>query len=502
MGSSSSRPAEPSLFLRPPSSIPGTALQVGSHGRGQGACIASLLPVRALASRPISGRRRTRHRPNRMLSRSTPHAGGGGPAGSLRSRAPAAGTAGGSAADRQGGGADGGRDRRGYRGAGAKRDPAGDAVGAAAGGGGTRPHPVHRNGRDRNSGGEQRDGGTSGQKEEAGPHPEAKLGCVFTQTKWDEQGYPIRDADSTTYCGAIETADEFGKRIYVEAWSGAGAGRARRSCWEMAPNGSGTWPSSSFPARFRSSTSITPASTCGTWHASFTPTTKSHDSVGSRSIRTTSIRGRSKSWCARCGRSNAPAPNSLKVPRRIQLLRKECQADALPRVSAAASVCRLGSDRSRLQECHRLSAETVRHVLDRARSQRDSGPSVAATTTAASRTIGSPSGLSSTFMSHTLSTAQKTESGSAGWGYRPEPLARSSRWGGFVLAPQGAGSVGNWRPRLPWPVCMTVGARERKGKMTKRTQFLSNPPPRTFFNTFSGASRPPGERAVSAFVSA
>jgi hypothetical protein len=47
---------------------------------------------------------------------------------------------------------------------------------------------------------------------------EVKLGCVFTQTAWDEDGYPIRDPDSTTYTGAIETAEEFGKRIYVEAW--------------------------------------------------------------------------------------------------------------------------------------------------------------------------------------------------------------------------------------------------------------------------------------------
>jgi hypothetical protein len=47
---------------------------------------------------------------------------------------------------------------------------------------------------------------------------EGKLGCVFTQTKWDEEGYPIRDPDSTTYVGAIETAEEFGKRLYVEAW--------------------------------------------------------------------------------------------------------------------------------------------------------------------------------------------------------------------------------------------------------------------------------------------
>jgi hypothetical protein len=47
---------------------------------------------------------------------------------------------------------------------------------------------------------------------------EAKLGCVFTQTAWDEKGHPIRDPDSTTYTGAIEPAEEFGKRLYLEAW--------------------------------------------------------------------------------------------------------------------------------------------------------------------------------------------------------------------------------------------------------------------------------------------
>jgi hypothetical protein len=47
---------------------------------------------------------------------------------------------------------------------------------------------------------------------------EVKLGCIFTQTRWDQEGYAIRDLDSTTYTGAIETAEEFGKRIYVEAW--------------------------------------------------------------------------------------------------------------------------------------------------------------------------------------------------------------------------------------------------------------------------------------------
>jgi len=48
---------------------------------------------------------------------------------------------------------------------------------------------------------------------------EVKLGCVFTQSTWDKEGYAIRDPDSTTYTGAIETAEEFGRRLYLEAWN-------------------------------------------------------------------------------------------------------------------------------------------------------------------------------------------------------------------------------------------------------------------------------------------
>jgi hypothetical protein len=62
---------------------------------------------------------------------------------------------------------------------------------------------------------EGRKGKTDGQP---APTREAKLGCVFTQTAWDAEGYPIRDPDSTTYVGAIETAEELGKRLYLEAW--------------------------------------------------------------------------------------------------------------------------------------------------------------------------------------------------------------------------------------------------------------------------------------------
>jgi len=64
---------------------------------------------------------------------------------------------------------------------------------------------------------------TEGRKGKADGQPahtrEAKLGCVFTQTAWDKEGFAIRDPDSTTYTGAIETAEEFGRRLYLEGWN-------------------------------------------------------------------------------------------------------------------------------------------------------------------------------------------------------------------------------------------------------------------------------------------
>jgi hypothetical protein len=46
---------------------------------------------------------------------------------------------------------------------------------------------------------------------------EAKVGCVFTQTTADQSGRPVRDESSTTYVGAIESAEDFGGRLYTEA---------------------------------------------------------------------------------------------------------------------------------------------------------------------------------------------------------------------------------------------------------------------------------------------
>lgn len=58
---------------------------------------------------------------------------------------------------------------------------------------------------------------------------EAKLGCVFTQSTLDKNGYPIRDEASTSYVGAIETAEMFGDRIYAEAMF-RGLERVQRLC--------------------------------------------------------------------------------------------------------------------------------------------------------------------------------------------------------------------------------------------------------------------------------
>jgi hypothetical protein len=58
---------------------------------------------------------------------------------------------------------------------------------------------------------------------------EVKLGCVFTQTTSDEEGRPVREEASTSYTGAIETAEEFGRRILHRSLGARlGAGRKRK----------------------------------------------------------------------------------------------------------------------------------------------------------------------------------------------------------------------------------------------------------------------------------
>ena len=109
---------------------------------------------------------------------------------------------------------------------------------------------------------------------------EAKWGCVFTQTTWDNEGYAIRDPGSTTYVGAIETAEEFGNASIWKQGSAVGPAPKRRFSWAMDRNGFGTLPTNIFPARFRSSIAFTPGNTCGIRRASCTPTKRPNRDVG------------------------------------------------------------------------------------------------------------------------------------------------------------------------------------------------------------------------------
>ena len=56
---------------------------------------------------------------------------------------------------------------------------------------------------------------------------EVKVGCVFTQTTVDEDGFAVRDENSTTYVAGIESSTLFGERIYAEAVA-RGIANARR----------------------------------------------------------------------------------------------------------------------------------------------------------------------------------------------------------------------------------------------------------------------------------
>ncbi|NKB25376.1 MAG: hypothetical protein GKR87_15035 [Kiritimatiellae bacterium] len=59
--------------------------------------------------------------------------------------------------------------------------------------------------------------GRKGKREEQAKTREVKLGCVFTQHVRDEEGYPLRDTQSTTYVASFNRAGEFGTLIRDEA---------------------------------------------------------------------------------------------------------------------------------------------------------------------------------------------------------------------------------------------------------------------------------------------
>ncbi len=125
---------------------------------------------------------------------------------------------------------------------------------------------------------------TEGRKGKTGDEPahtrEVKLGCVFTQTSSDKEGKPVRDENSTTYTGAIETAAEFGRRMYNEAWQ-RGWNRAAMKVI-LADGAIWIWniADENFPAPSRSSTFTMPANTCGYLPGNSSRPMRNGESVG------------------------------------------------------------------------------------------------------------------------------------------------------------------------------------------------------------------------------
>jgi hypothetical protein len=106
--------------------------------------------------------------------------------------------------------------------------------------------------------------GRSGKREDGRAHGrDVKLGCVFTQASSDEQGRPVRDADSTTYTGAVEIASELSRRIYTEAHQRGWSRAQTKVVMGDGATGSGTLVRSSSPAPFRSWISVMPGSISG-----------------------------------------------------------------------------------------------------------------------------------------------------------------------------------------------------------------------------------------------
>jgi len=159
---------------------------------------------------------------------------------------------------------------------------------------------------------------------------EVKLGCVFTQTKTDPKGRPIRDPDSTSYVAAIEPAEEFGPRLYTEAWRRGWSQARKKVVLGDGAVWTGTWPISTSPAPSRSWTSITPASTSGNSPLSSSPTTSPGANNGRFRVCNNSTKEKSRrspEACASCARTTTNLlSNSPTTPSTLSATPNACAA--------------------------------------------------------------------------------------------------------------------------------------------------------------------------------
>src|SRR6266849_4090299 len=169
--------AHAGLPLRPTSPLPRAAQQARADRRGPGGSLTSLLFMPLLRRRPISGGCRTGYREYGILSRGTPHAGDGGPGGTLRSRPRTNESSGRPGSDHQIRRAYGGGHRSRYRSARTSRDSESPPVGTARRCRRADSGLVRADGWDGSSGGGERDGRSAGQDgRPAGPYAGSQTG--------------------------------------------------------------------------------------------------------------------------------------------------------------------------------------------------------------------------------------------------------------------------------------------------------------------------------------
>jgi hypothetical protein len=188
---------------------------------------------------------------------------------------------------------------------------------------------------------------------------EAKLGCVFIQTKWDAEGYPIRDPDSTTYTGAIEPAEEFGNRLYLEAWN-RGWSRAEK---KVVIGDGAEWIWNIAQQHFPGAIQIVDL-----FHA------RQHVWDLARKLFPLDKAERARWIAIEQDHLDKGKIEELVCSLRSRVFRQERRTHALPQVPRAALVCRVWRHRGWLQDRYRRAPQTVRDVLDCPRRQRHSRP--------------------------------------------------------------------------------------------------------------------------------
>ena len=207
---------------------------------------------------------------------------------------------------------------------------------------------------------------------------EVKLGCVFTQTTWDKKGYPIRAPASTTYTGAIESAEEFGRRLYGEAWKRGWS----RALLRVVMGDGAEWIWNLATLHFPGALHIVDL-----YHArqhlwELARRLYPHDPAKAEGLDEGSPEapvGQGENRKARGRAPRPPLPQSRhrgEDPHRSRLFRKERRTHALPQVPPPTPLCGLRRHRSRMQNRGRFSPQTFRNVLDRPRSQRHPGPAL------------------------------------------------------------------------------------------------------------------------------